>query len=82
MKLDPSSGQHAQKSEQFPMGDSNFVTPQQAKAMFAARDAQRQAEQKAFLREAATNKAFHQNQYALVRTMKNQIDGAMKEKWK
>ena len=82
MKFDPSSGQHAQKSMEHPMGDSNFVTAAEAKAMFAARDAKRQAEHKAFLREAAQNKAFNQNQHALVRAMKSQIDGAMKERWK
>ncbi len=81
MRFDPSSGASAQKSEQFPMGDTNFMTREQVKAAFAARDAARKAEQQEFLREANANKAFHQNQYALVRSMKSTIERANKERW-
>ncbi len=82
MKLDSSSSQHAQKSTEFPMGDaSNFVTPQQAKQMFAARDAARKAEQRAFEHEAATNRAFHARERALILDMKQQIERGSKERW-
>ena len=63
------------------MGDSKFMTREQVKAAFAARDAARKAEQQEFLREANANKAFHQNQYALVRSMKSTIERANKERW-
>ncbi len=82
MRLDTSSGQHAQKSTEFPMGDSNFVTPQQAKQMFEAHEREQAARHAAFMREASANKAFNDNQHALVRAMKDQIDGAVKERWK
>lgn len=86
--LDPSSGDGRQKTTQFPLGksrisnDGAFVTPEQARKMFAERDAKRQAEQKAFLHEAATNKAFNQNQHAMIKEIQAINDKAMKERWK
>ena len=81
-RLDISSGAHAQKSPQFQMGDaSNFVTPQQAKAMFAARDAARKAEQRAFDHEAKVNRDFRARDAALIQDMKSQIERGLKEQY-
>jgi hypothetical protein len=86
--LDPASGDGRQKTTQHPLGqsrvsnDGEFITPEQARQLFKQRDAEQAARHAAFMREAAQNKAFNQNQRELIRSMKSQIDGAMKERWK
>ncbi|HEY8098835.1 MAG TPA: hypothetical protein VIE65_22430 [Methylobacter sp.] len=82
MRLDSSSGSNAQKSETHPTGDaSNFMTLEQVKAAFAARKAERDAEQAAFMREARQNKNFNDNQHALVKSMRDQIAEGVRQRW-
>jgi hypothetical protein len=63
------------------MGNSNYVTVAEAKKMFEARDAARQAQQRAFEREAATNRAFRARDAALIQNMKQQIERGLKERY-
>ncbi len=82
MKFDPSVGKHSQKSEQFPMGDSNFVTPQQAKAMFESHEREQKARRAIYENECAKNRSFNANQHAMIKEIQAINDKAMKERWK
>jgi hypothetical protein len=82
MKFEPSVGQHAQKSAMHLTGDGSFATPQQAKQMFDERGAEQKIRRRIYENEAAKNKAFNQNQHAMVREIQAINDKAMKERWK
>jgi hypothetical protein len=73
--LDPSSGDNRQATTKHPLGksrmtgDSEFMTPEQARQLFKQRDTEQAARRKAFEREAAANRTFNQNQHAMVRSI-------------
>jgi hypothetical protein len=77
---DETSGDGRQKTTQFPLGksrvsnDGAYVTPAEAKAMFAAHEREQAARRKAFEKEAKVNRDFRARDRLLMQDVKAQIE--------
>jgi hypothetical protein len=74
--LDESSGDNRQATTQHPLGKSRmtsdgseYITPEQARQLFKQRDAEQAARRRAFEHEAVQNRAFNDQQHAMVRSI-------------